>query len=77
MDNLKCSSFEIELVRREAVLKAMDAVCRDRGWKRISGPVFEDEQNRASPCSVIYDTMAQGLLEFRVALDGIQAASSP
>ena len=61
--------------KRVYVLNAIDKVCANRGFQRTSGPVFVDEHDRGSALVMTFDTMAKGLIEFTLTLDGIHTES--
>ncbi len=60
---------------RRYVLNAINKVCEARGFQLVSGPFFEDGNDRGSRVIMTVDTMAKGQIEFSLALDGIHAES--
>ncbi|MFZ4398051.1 MAG: hypothetical protein ACOYOU_20755, partial [Kiritimatiellia bacterium] len=61
--------------KRLYVLNAINKVCLDRGFQRVSGPVFVNEHDRGSALIMTFDTVAKGLIEFTLALDSIHTES--
>jgi len=61
--------------KRLYVLRALNKVCKDRGFQRVAEPVLQDEQDRGSPITMTFDTMAKGQIEFTLTLDGIHTES--
>jgi hypothetical protein len=57
--------------KRLYVLNAINSVCQARGFKRVSGPDYEQPEDPASALVMVFDTLDRGLIDFRLTLQGI------
>lgn len=61
--------------KRLYVLKAINKVCKGKGFIRIEDPRLEDDNDRGSRIKMKFDTVTQGEIEFSLTLDRIHADS--
>jgi hypothetical protein len=61
--------------KRLYVLNAINSVCQARGFRRVSGPDYEQPEDPASALVMVFDTLDHGLIDFRLTLQGIHTNS--
>ncbi|MCL6533665.1 MAG: hypothetical protein K6U12_10370 [Armatimonadetes bacterium] len=61
--------------KRLYLLKALRQVCADMGFREITPPRFEEEDNRRSRILFTVDTFDRGRIEFKLSLEQVSAFS--